>query len=211
MMRFLRAVPGAALALLLAGGVALGSDDGTGGPEMATPNPEGCTRELVTAEVFEQFEQSDGGMFSGSIDSVDLAELDARSDADAETVQAIDETLRSYGSCIARYGPIGAYAFLNPDISLVEMVFLGVSGVTLADATPLAEGEAGTVIPASKLTPERVVELDEERIGALLPALQPGADFTLVTFVETDDGWMIEAINPVVEGGGDTSTGGGGP
>jgi hypothetical protein len=210
-MRFKQVASIAAMTLLLSAGAVSASDDGTGGPEMATPNPEGCNRELVTAEVFEQFEQPDGGMFSGSIESVVLADIQALEPADAETTQAIDETLRAYGACISRYGPIGAYAFLVPDIGYVEMVYLGVSGVTLADATPLAEGEAGTIVPASSLTPESVVMLGEGRVGALLPSPQPGSEYALLTFVEIDGVWMIEAVAPVVEDAVTDTGGGGGP
>jgi hypothetical protein len=210
-MRFKQVASIAAMTLLLSAGAVSASDDGTGGPEMATPNPEGCNRELVTAEVFEQFEQPDGGMFSGSIESVLLADIQALEVADAEITQAIDETLRAYGACISRYGPIGAYAFLVPDIGYVETVFLGISGVTLADATPLAEGEAGTIVPASSLTPESVVMLGEGRVGALLPSPQPGSEYALLTFVEIDGVWMIEAVAPVVEDAVTDTGGGGGP
>lgn len=211
-MRFLKVAPIAALALILSAGAAVGSDDGTGGPDMATPNPEGCTRDLITAEVFEQFEQPDGGIFSGSIDSTSQADIDAREEADAEVTQEIDETLRSIGACIAKYGSIGAYAFLDPGISVAERIYLGVAGVTLEDATPVAESDAGYVIPARNLVPERVVILDDGRIGAVLPAPQPGSEFTLLTFVQVDDLWMIEAASPIVpEGEADDSGGGGGP
>jgi hypothetical protein len=210
-MRFKQVASIAAMTLLLSAGAVSASDDGTGGPEMATPNPEGCNRELVTAEVFEQFEQPAGGMFSGSIESVLLADIQALEVADAETTQAIDETLRAYGACISRYGPIGAYAFLVPDIGYVATVYLGVSGVTLDDATPLAEGEAGTIVPASSLTPEMVVMLGDGRVGALLPSPQPGSDYALLTFVEIDGVWMIEAVAPVIEDAATDTGGGGGP
>ena len=77
-MRFKQVASIAAMALLLSTGVVSADDDGTGGPEMATPNPEGCNRELATDEVFEQFEQLEGGVFTGSIESVQLAEIQAR-------------------------------------------------------------------------------------------------------------------------------------
>lgn len=210
-MRFLRVAPIAAMALILTMGAAARADDGTGGPEMATPNPDGCTRDLISAEVFDQFEQPDGGIFSGSIDSVTESEIAAREDADAETIETIHETMRSYGACIARYGPIGAYAFLDPGISVAERIYLGVSGVTLDDATPLAESEVGTIVPARMLVPERVIVLDEERIGAVLPAPQPGTDFVLLTFIDVDGVWMIESIAPVIADGDADGGGGGGP
>lgn len=210
-MRFKQVASIAAMTMLLSAGAVSAADDGTGGPEMATPNPEGCNRELVSEEVFAQFEQPEGGVFSGSIDTVSVADVEALEPADAETTEAIHETLRAYGACISRYGPIGAYSFLMPEIGYVATVYLGVSGVTLDDATPLAEGEAGTIVPARSLTPERVVMLEDGRVGAVLPSTQPGSEFALLTLVEIEDVWMIEAVAAVVEDASTDAGGGGGP
>ncbi len=210
-MRFRRGATIAVTALLLSFSVTMAAQDGTGGPDMATPNPESCDRELVSAEAFDQFEQAEGGVFSASIESVSLTEVDAREDADAESAQAIDETLRSFGACISRYGEIGAYSFLMPEISLGELIYLGVAGASLDDATPLAEGEAGAIVPASSLMPERIVALDDGAIGAVLPAPQPGTEFALLTFVDMDGVWMIASVAPIVADGEGEETGGGGP
>lgn len=210
-MRFKQVASIAAVTLLLSVGAVSARDDGTGGPDMATPNPEGCNRELITAEMFEQFNIPAGGVFSGSMETVSVSEVDALEPADAETTIAIDETMREYGACISRYGPIGAYAFIVPEIDYVVLVYLGISGVTIADATPLAEDEAGTIVPARSLVPEAVVQLEDGKVGALLPSPQPGSEFALLTFVEIDGVWMIEAVAAVVEDAETDTGGGGGP
>lgn len=204
--------PIAAMALVLGFGTVSAFDDGTGGPEMATPSAESCQRALVTPEVFGEFEQPEGAVIATSIDTIAQADVDAREDADAEVTQEIDDTLQDLGSCLARYGKIGAYSFLQSDLALGELIYLGVGGASLDDATPEAEVASGTTMPAANLTPERVVVLDDGRIGAVLPAPQPGTEFALVTFVKIDELWMIESIAPIIaEGSTDDSGGGGGP
>ncbi|MEZ4624814.1 MAG: hypothetical protein R2843_08505 [Thermomicrobiales bacterium] len=105
--------------------------------------------------------------------------------------------MQDLGLCLARYGKIGAYSFLQSDLALGEPDLPGVGGATLDDATPVAEVASGTTMPAANLTPERVVVLDDGRIGAVLPAPQPGTEFALVTFVKIDELWMIESIAPI--------------
>ena len=109
------ALAGVVLSMALPASGALAAQDGTGGPEMATPNPSLCDRELVSEEEFAAFATPTGAFFSDAIEPVDAASIADREEADAETVTEIEATLRSYEACVVRDGAIGAYAFLNPE------------------------------------------------------------------------------------------------
>lgn len=210
-MRFRRALPIAALVLTLAFAVAA-AQDGTGGPEFGTPNPDACDRDLISAEAFAEFARPTGEFFSGSLTPIGQGSIEALEPADAETAVEIDETMRSYAACVTRYGAIGAYAFLDPGLELIELIYLGVSGATLDEIEGEDEGTdpfAG-ITPATNLTPQLVVLLDDGRIGAVVPSPQPGTEFSLLTMVKVEDLWFIERITPLLpEGAGDPGQPGG--
>jgi hypothetical protein len=209
-------IAGLTLSLTLASSSGVAAQDGTGGPEMATPNPSLCDRELISEEEFAAFATPTGAFFSESITPIEAATLAGLEPADAETVSEIEGTLRAYEACVARDGTIGAYAFLNPEMELIELIYLGVSGASLqaAAGTP----DAGTegmppVQPQPNMTPQQIVQMDDGRIGVVIAAPQPGTDLALLTMVDTDGVWMIEHVAPVLQEGETPSEGGssGGP
>ena len=63
------ALAGVALSMALPASGALAAQDGTGGPEMATPNPSLCDRELISEEDFAAFATPTGAFFSDAIDA----------------------------------------------------------------------------------------------------------------------------------------------
>lgn len=198
------------LALAASGGVA--AQDGTGGPDMATPNPSLCDRELISEEAFAAFATPTGAFFSEAITPIEAATLADREPADAETVAEIEATLRAYEACVARDGTVGAYAFLNPEMELIELIYLGVSGASLQAATETPEADVEgmpPVQPQPNMTPQQIVQLDDGRIGVVIAAPQPGTDLALLTMVEADGAWMIEHVAPVLQEGEAPSEGGG--
>ena len=207
-------IPIAGLALTMTLGVngALAAQDGTGGPEMATPNPELCDRELISEEAFAAFATPEGAFFSDAIEPIDPVSLADRAPADAETVGEIEATLRSYEACVARDGTIGAYAFLNPEMELIELIYLGVSGASLTASTPVPDAEGmAPVQPMPNMTPQQIVQLDDGRIGVVIAAPQPGTELALLTLVEQDGVWIIEHVAPILQEGesqGDGTSGG---
>jgi hypothetical protein len=208
-------IAGLALSMALAANGALAAQDGTGGPEMATPNPSLCDRDLISEEEFAAFATPTGAFFSDAIEPVDAASIAEREPADARTVAEIGAVLRSYEACIVRDGAIGAYAFLNPEMELVELIYLGVSAASFdtATETPVpSEAGAPPVQPLADMTPQQVVLLDDGRIGVVIAAPQPGTDQALLTMVDADGSWIIEHIAPILQAGETPSeTGGGGP
>lgn len=205
-------IAGLTLSLTLAASGGVAAQDGTGGPEMATPNPSLCDRELISEEEFAAFATPTGAFFSESITPIEAAALVDLEPADAETVRDIEATLRSYEACVARDGTIGAYAFLNPEMELIELIYLGVSGASMPVATetpdPDTEGMP-PVQPQPNMTPQQIVQLDDGRIGVVIAAPQPGTDLALLTMVDVDGVWMIEHVAPVLQEGETPSEGGG--
>jgi hypothetical protein len=152
------------------------------------------------------------GMFTGELQSVDEATVTASADADAETDAAIRTTLVSYGSCVAKHGVAGAYAFLNPGISAIELIYLGVFDLQTAQA-PSGEGTPVGMAPVQHvptLEPTRVILLENGRVGAVVAAPQDGADSALVVFVEQDGNWLIERISPITGANSTPGSGDGG-
>jgi hypothetical protein len=206
-------IAGMALSLALGANGALGAQDGTGGPEMATPNPDLCDRGLISEDAFAAFATPTGAFFADAIAPVDPVTLADRPPADAETVTEIEATLRSYEACVARDGAIGAYAFLNPDMALIELIYLGVSGASFAQETPdpQAEGMAPVQLRPN-MAPQQVLQLDDGRIGVVIAAPQPGTELALLTMVEQDGAWIIEHAAPILQEGESQDEGGaGGP
>jgi len=208
-------IAGLTLSLTLAASGAVAAQDGTGGPEMSTPNPSLCDRELISEEAFAAFATPTGAFFSESITPVDAATLADREPADAATVSEIEATLRSYEACVARDGTIGAYAFLDPDMELIELIYLGVSGATMPAAeTPDTDVEGMPPVQQQpNMTAQQIVMLDDGRVGVVIAAPQPGTELALLTMVKEDGRWMIEHIVPMLQPG-ETPVedgGGGGP
>ena len=173
--------------------------DGTGGPDQATPDATACDRALLDQSTIASIIDGTPGMFTGELRAVDEATVTASADADAETDSAIRATLVSYGSCVARYGAAGAYAFLNPGISAIELIYLGVFDLQAAQA-PSGEGTPIGMAPVQHvptLEPTRVVLLDDGRAGAVVTAPQDGADTALVVLVQENGVWLIERISPI--------------
>jgi hypothetical protein len=191
--------------------------DGTGGPDQGTPDASTCDRTLLDQTAMASIVDGTPGMFTGELATVDEATVTSSADADAETDAAIRATLKSYGGCVAKYGAAGAYAFLNPGISAVELIYLGIFDLH-ADQTPPLEGTPTGMAPVQHvptLEPTRIVLLEDGRVGAVVAAPQDGADAALVVLVQNDGSWLIEHISPITSanstpGSGDGS-GTGGP
>jgi hypothetical protein len=206
-------IAGLTMSMALGANGALAAQDGTGGPEMATPNPSLCDRDLISEEAFAAFATPTGAFFSDAIEPVDAASIAGREPADAETVTEIEATLRSYEACVVRDGAIGAYAFLNPEMELVELIYLGVSAASFDTATETPDpDEEGMppVQPRADMTPQQIVQLEDGRIGVVIVAPQPGTDQALLTMVETDGVWIIEHVAPILQEGETPSESGGG-
>lgn len=185
--------------------------DGTGGPDQATPDATACDRALLDQSLIASIIDGTPGIFTGELQSVDEATVTTSADADAETDAAIRATLVSYGSCVAKYGAAGAYAFLNPGISAIELIYLGVFDLQAAQA-PSGEGTPVGMAPVQHvptLEPTRVVLLNDGRVGAVVVAPQDGADSALVVLVQNDGVWLVEGISPITGTGGTPDSGGG--
>lgn len=189
----------------------LAVDDGTSGPQQATPDASACDREVVSAETIDSFSSATPGVFMGRIEAIDSASLSQYPPITDGVANEIASVLRSYTGCIQKNGPAGAYAFLKPGISDVELIYLGVSNVT--EQTPTAEASPEGFAPETRIavfTPELIVQLPDDRVGAVVAAPQPGSDLALLTLVNEDGQWLIEHVAPVFDGeGGDGSSGGG--
>jgi hypothetical protein len=185
--------------------------DGTGGPDQATPDAAACDRALLDQSAIASIIDGTPGMLTGELDAVDEATVSASADADAETEAAVRATLSSYGSCVAKYGAAGAYAFLNPGISAIELIYLGVFDLQ-AEQTPSGEGTTAGMAPVRHvptLDPARIVLLENGRVGAVVAAPQDGTDSALVVLVQKDGAWLIERISPITGTGGTPDNGGG--
>jgi hypothetical protein len=191
--------------------------DGTGGPDQGTPDASTCDRTLLDQTAIASIVDGTPGIFTGELAAVDEATVTASADADAETDAAIRATLESYRGCVAKYGAAGAYAFLNPGISAIELIYLGVFDLQ-AEQTPPPEGTPTGMAPVQHvptLDPTRVVVLEDGRVGAVVVAPRDGADSALVVLEPRDDVWFISQISPITganstPGSGDGS-GAGGP
>ena len=189
------------ITMMIPGAAAFAADttDGTGGPDQATPDATACDRALLDQTAIASIIDGTPGMFTGELQSVDEATVTASVDADAETDAAVRATLVSYGGCVAKHGAAGAYAFLNPGISAIELIYLGVFDLQAAQA-PVGEGTPVGMAPVQHvptLEPTRVVLLEDGRVGAIVAAPQDGADSALVVLLQRDGVWLIERISPI--------------
>jgi len=190
---------------------AVDTTDGTGGPDQATPDAAACDRELLDQSAIATIIDGTPGMFTGELQAVDAATVSASTDADAVTEAAIRATLVSYGSCVAKHGAAGAYAFLTPGISAIELIYLGVFDLQAAQ-TPSGDGTPVGLAPVQHvptLEPTRVVLLEDGRVGAVVAAPQVGSDSALVVLVQNEGDWLIERVSPITGTGGTPDNGGG--
>jgi hypothetical protein len=189
---------------LSASGV-LAVDDGTGGPTEATPNAAMCDRPLASAETIASFSSATPGVIMGQIETIDSAAIGSYPVITGETADAITQTLQSFGGCIQKAGPEGAYAFLKPGITDGELIFLGVFD---PGATP--EGTPGTGqkrVP--DFTPKLIVQLTDDQIGAVVTSPQANDELALLTLVNENGQWLIAKVTPVTDDGSGGSSGGG--
>ena len=193
-------------------GFAADTTDGTGGPDQATPDATACDRELLDQSAIASIVGGTPGMVTGELQAVDEATVTANADADVEIETAVRATLLSYGSCVAKHGAAGAYAFLNPGISAIELIYLGVFDLEAAQA-PSGEGTPVGMAPVQyvpTLEPTRVILLENGRVGAVVAAPQDGSDSALVVLVEQDGNWLIERISPIASANSTPGSGDGG-
>jgi hypothetical protein len=185
-------------------------DDGTSGPQQATPDASACDREVQYPAENQADATGTPGVIMGYIEAVDAATLSQYPPVADAVATEIAATLRSFGGCIQRDGSPGAFAFLQPGLSDVELIYLGVFAVAEPAPTMVASPEG--FAPADHVadyTPKLVVQLPDDRVGAVIAAPQPGSELALITLVNVDGTWMIEHIAPVSNGESDGSSGGG--
>jgi hypothetical protein len=206
-------IAGLGLTVALGSTQALTVDDGTGGPDQATPNAAACDREPASVETIANFVSATPGVFMGEIESVDSASLSQYAPITGAVADEITATLVSYSGCVQKNGPAGAYAFLAPGLADVELIYLGVFD-TSAERAPAVVASPEGFSPTTHVadfTPKLIVQLPDDRVGAVVAAPQPGTDLALLTLINQDGEWFIEHVAPVVDGGsnGDGSSGGG--
>ncbi|MGH2548195.1 MAG: hypothetical protein ACRDHN_02335 [Thermomicrobiales bacterium] len=209
-LRRLIAVSAVGLSIGLAAIPALAVDDGTSGPQQATPDAAACDREVSYPDTNSGEATGTPGMIMGQIDAIDAATLSQYPPITDGIATEIAATLRSFGGCIQRDGAPGAFAFLQPGLSDIELIYLGVFAVS--EPTPTMTASPEGFAPADQVAdyaPKLIVQLPDNRVGAVIAAPQPGSDLALVTLVKVDGVWMIEHIAPVSDGDGDGSSGGG--
>ena len=117
-----------------------------------------CDRTLLDQTAITSIVDGTPGIFTGELPAVDEATVTASADADAETDAAIRATLDSYRGCVAKYGAAGAYAFLNPGISAIELIYLGVFDLQ-AEQTP----------------PQKALQPAWRRCSTFRRSIQPGS------------------------------------
>lgn len=189
---------------------AMAVDDGTSGPQQATPDASACDRDVQYPEGSQAESTGTPGVIMGSIESIDSASLSQYPPITDEVATEIAATLRSFGGCIQRDGSPGAFAFLQPGLSDIELIYLGVFSISEETPTMVASPEG--FAPANHVadyTPKLVVQLPDGRVGAVIAAPQPGSELAMITLVNVDGTWMIEHVAPVSDGESDGSSGGG--
>lgn len=206
-------VAGVGLAVALASTSTLAVDDGTGGPEQATPDAAACDREPASAETIASFISATPGVFMGELPTVDSASLSQYVPISGSVADEVTATLASFAGCVQRDGAVGAYAFFKSGITDVELIYLGVFDVSTSETpTSVASPEGfSPVAHIGDFTPKLIVQLPEDRIGVVIAALQPGTELALLTLVNEDGQWLIEHVAPVVDGSNGDGSSGGGP
>jgi hypothetical protein len=206
-------IAGLGLTVALGSTQALAVDDGTGGPDQATPNAAACDREPASAETIAGFISATPGVFMGQIEPVDSASLSQYAPITGDVAEGVTATLVSYSGCVQKNGPAGAYAFLTHGLTDVELIYLGVFDTT-AQESPAAVGSPegfSPTIHVADFTPKLIVQLPDDRVGVVVAAPQPGTDLALLTMVNQGGQWFIEHVAPVVDGSNGDGSSGGGP
>ncbi|CAN5333851.1 hypothetical protein BH09CHL1_BH09CHL1_02780 [soil metagenome] len=209
-LRRLIAVSAVGLSIGLTAIPALAVDDGTSGPQQATPDASACDREVQYPAGDQAESTGTPGVIMGFIEAIDSASLSQYPPITDGVAAEIAATLRSFGGCIQRDGAAGAFAFLQPGLSDVELIYLGV--FTVSETTPTMVASPEGFAPADQVadyTPKLVVQLPDDRVGAVIASPQPGAELAMITLVNVGGTWMIEHVAPVSDGESDGSSGGG--
>ena len=186
--------------------------DGTGGAPLLVANLDACDRVPLPEEVIATFVQTSEEIFFGTLDPVTTSEFAEFPVADPATFDAVQTSLIVFQACVARYGPAGGYAFVEPGITQTELIYLGLFDPGLFDGVPdlttpvpLAEG-----LRPEAMAPQIVYRQGPGRVVAVVPALQPGTDASVVFLASRDDHWVILRVAPLVDDTAPSDAGGGG-
>jgi len=186
--------------------------DGTGGAPMLVANIDACDRAPLAEAVIAASVEVSQDLYFGAIEPMLMADLDGLEPVDPATFASVQGGLIIFQACVAKYGPAGGYAFLEPGMTQTELIYLGIFDPGLFDGienTSTPEPLAAGFRPEA-MAPYEVYHVAPGRVLAVVPALQPGTEQTVIAMAAREGRWSIVSVAPLVERA-DDGGGGGGP